>query len=549
MGMMKDLIEDARVASRGGALIFFSNILSTVIQAVSVIIVIKLLSPIEYGLYTIAGIPASMVLLFGDWGLNSALTKYIAQYRAEEREEAVALILRCGLLLKIGFGVILTSLTFILSDSLAEYVLQKPEASLLVKVSCLMVLGTQLYNTSWSTFLGFETMKYNALMQVLFAILKALLAPLLVFLGFGALGAVVGLGLGLLAAGLGGVLIVFFALYRSLGKTSSEGSMGFMEAMRMMLRYGFPLAVVGIIGGFGGQLYSFLMARYSSTFSVGNYGVASTFLVFVGFITFPVGNVLFPVFSKMSGSEGREGLEVAFRASVKYVSFLMLPMAVGVMAVSQPLISILFGGEYNLAPLYLVLLSVGSLFCGLGSLSMGSVLMSKGETWTIFRINLLTMVIGVPLSLILIPRLGVLGFIVNGLITQAVSTTLCVYSIRRLFKFKMWIGQSIRTYVAAFTMGGFVWVTLMVLRLWVGIYNDVILIGAGCLVGLFSYFLLLPLTGAIDLAELENINILFYKWGFLTSLYDVFSSTMKKVIVTRSKIIINKNSLRGRTQE
>ena len=444
---MEDIIENAKVAGRGGAVIFFSNILSTLIAAVGAIIVIRLLSPTEYGLYTIAGIPASMMLLFGDWGVNAALTKYIAQYRAEGKENNVASVLRAGLVFKIGVGVILTFLTFLLSDFLAGFVLRKPETSLLVKVSCLMVLGTQLYKTSWSTFLGFEKMKYNAFIQVLFAVLKALLAPLLVLLGFKALGAVVGLSLGQLAAGVVGVLIVFFILYRPLRGVSSEGAMGFLEAMRMMMRYGFPLAVIGIIGGFRSQLYSFLLVRYSSVSSIGNYGVASTFKVFVGFITFPVGNVLFPAFSKMSGSEAREELEVAFRASVKYVSFLVLPASVGVMALSQPLIGVIYGTKYSLAPLFLVLLSVGDLYCGLGSLSMGSLLSSQGETGVILKIGLLTMVVGVPLSFILIPLFGVLGFILNNLITQAVGTTLYVYWVRKLFKFKMWVGQSARTYV------------------------------------------------------------------------------------------------------
>ena len=533
--MSSDVMENAKAAGKGGAMIFFSNILSTLISAAGAIIVIRLLSPTEYGLYTIAGIPVSMLLLFGDWGLNSALTKYIAQYRAEGKDQNIKSILRCGLVLKLGFGIILTSITFLLSDFLAVYVLQKPEASLVVKVSCLTVLGTQLYNTSWSTFLGFETMKYNAFMQVLHTIVKALLAPLLVLLGFGALGAVAGVGLGVLAAGLVGMLIIFFALYRSLRKTSSEGSMDFMETMLMMLRYGFPLAVIGIIGGFGGQLSSLLMVRYSSTLSVGNYGVASTFLVFVGFITFPVGNVLFPLFSKMSGSEAREGLEVAFRASVKYVSFLMLPAAVGVMVVSQPLIGVLFGGEYSLAPLFLVLLSVGSLFCGLGSVSMGSLLSSQGETWTIFKIGLLNMIIGLPLSFILIPYFGVLGFIVYSLITQAVSTVLYVYSVRRLFKFKMWIGQSVRTYVAAFTMGGLVWVTLRVLRLWGGIDNDYILLGVGCLVGFFFYLLLLPLIGAIERADLESLNDVFEMFGLLKPIFSIFFVIMMRVVAIRSR--------------
>lgn len=534
--MTEDLFENAKIAVKGGGLIFISKILSTLTSAVGTIIVIRLLSPTEYGLYTIAGIPASMMMLFGDWGVNAALTKYIAQYRAEERENIVALVLHAGLIFKIGVGVILTSLTFLLFDFLTGFILQKPEAALLVKVSCLMVLGNQLYNTSWSTFQGFETLKYSALMQVLFAVLKALLAPLLVLLGFKALGAVVGASLGKLAVGVAGVSIVFISLYRPLRKVDSDDSMDFMGAMRMMLRYGFPLAVISIIGGLKGKLYSFLMARYSSTSSIGNYGVASTFMVLVAFITFPVGNVLFPAFSKMSGLKARKDLEVAFRASVKYVSLLVLPVTVGVMALSQHLIGVLFGGEYSLAPLFLVLLSVGSLYCGLGSLSMGSLLSSQGETRAMLRIGLLTMAIGVPLSFILIPRLGVLGFIVNTLISQAVANTLHVYWVKKLFKFKMWIGQTVKTYAAAFTMGGLVWAILTIMRLWGGINNDGILLGSGFLVGAFSYLLLLPLIGAIELKELDHLNAIFGKFVPLTPIINILFIFMKKMVGIRNRI-------------
>ena len=166
---------------------------------------------------------------------------------------------------------------------------------------------------------------------------------------------------------------------------------------------------------------------------------------------------------------------------------------------------------------------------------MGSLLSSQGYTWTIFRIGLLTMVVGLPLSFILIPCFGVLGFIVNSLITQAVSTILSIYSVRRLFKYKMWIGQSGRTYVAAFTMGGLVWVTLIVLRQWIGIYNDAILLGVGCLVGLFSYLLLLPLIGAIERADLESLNDIFGMFGRLKPIFSILFVIMMRIAAIRSR--------------
>jgi len=276
------------------------------------------------------------------------------------------------------------------------------------------------------------------------------------------------------------------------------------------------------------------MARYSSTVSIGNYGVASTFTVLVSFITFPFVNILFPIFSKMTGAKSREELEVAFRASVKYISFLVLPVTIGVMTLSQPLIGILFGKEYSLAPLFLVFMSIVNLFCGLGSLSMGCLLSSQGETKVFLKLGLLNMVVGMPLSLILIPYFGIIGFIVNSLVIQAVGTLLYIYWVKRLFKFKMWISQSVKIYVAAFIMGVFVWATISVLRVWIGVNNEIVLLVTGFLVGFLSYVLILLLIGGIELTDLENIKFIFAKFGFLTAIFNILYIGMKRIMTIRA---------------
>ena len=265
-------------------------------------------------------------------------------------------------------------------------------------------------------------------------------------------------------------------------------------------------------------------------------------MVLVAFITFPVGNVIFPFFSKISRNNETSRLEAAFRASVKYVSFLVLPAAVAVMTLSQPLIGFLFGDQYSLSALFLILMSIGSLYSGLGSLSMGSLLSSQEETKTILNIGLLTLLVGVPLSLILIPQLGVLGFILNNLITQAIGTILCVYWIRKLFNFKTWISQSVRTYVAAFTMGALIWATLSLLRLWARIDNNGILLGTGFLVGTLSYLLLLPLTGAIEPTDLDYLSIIFAKLGPLDRGLNILFATMNRIARIRNNMISTKNS-------
>lgn len=489
--------------------------------------------PEEYGLYVVTSVPASFVLLFGDWGVNAALTKFIAQYRAEGQEPNAAPILSFGLLFNIGVGLALASFTFFLADFLAGFVLQKPEAAVLIKVSCLMVLGNQLYNTCWSTFLGFEAIRYNMFIQVLFSILKVGLMLFLILFGLKTYGAVLGLSLANLVTGLIGVVIIVVALLNPVRTKQPKASVTLTQTMRMVLTYGFPFAISGIIGDLGGQFYSFLMARYASTVSIGNYGVATNLTVLVGFITFPVMNILFPTFSKMTGTEAREKLGTAFAASVKYVSYLILPVTVLVMALSQPLIAILFGEAYDLAPFFVVLASIGSLLCGVGSLSMSSLLASQGETKTILKIGLLTMGAGIPLSLILIPPFGVTGFLIQSLAVQGINTILSIYWVRKLFKFQAWIFQSVRTYLTSLMMAGLVIVVENALQLGIGIENNALLLGVGILVGLFSYLLLLPLTRAIEPTDLDKITIIFEKIVFFAPIFKKFFALMKRVEAIR----------------
>jgi len=163
-------------------------------------------------------------------------------------------------------------------------------------------------------------------------------------------------------------------------------------------------------------------------------------------------------------------------------------------------------------------------------------LLSQGETGTILRIGLLALLVGTPLSFLLIPRFGVLGFIVNNLITQAVVTTLYIYWVRKLLKFNMWIGQSVRVYGASFIMGVLVWATLNAFRLGVGISNNGILLGVGFLVGVFSYLLLLPFMGAIESTEVDNLRVIFAKLGPLTPILNIPFVIIDRMINIRNRI-------------
>jgi len=74
-----------KTSAIGSFQLFIGQASSTIIMAAGAIILARLITPEEYGLYSIALIPSYMAILFRDWGINSAITKYTASLRAQKK--------------------------------------------------------------------------------------------------------------------------------------------------------------------------------------------------------------------------------------------------------------------------------------------------------------------------------------------------------------------------------------------------------------------------------------------------------------------------------
>ena len=75
-------------SAKGSLQLFIGRTLSTLILAAGSIILGLIIFPADLGLYAIALIPPTTFALFQDWGVNSAIIKYCAQFRAKEKDEA-----------------------------------------------------------------------------------------------------------------------------------------------------------------------------------------------------------------------------------------------------------------------------------------------------------------------------------------------------------------------------------------------------------------------------------------------------------------------------
>jgi len=497
-----------------------------VIAALSSILVARLLGSTAYGAMGIALVPASIIGLFGDLGITQAMIRFSAQCNSQGRSEESKAFIRAGMFLQFLLGLLLSLGAFFLSSFMADKVFQKPDLAPLIGVASFMILFNSVVMACQASFTGNDRMGYYSLTMLLQSMMKITIAPVLVLLGYGALGAIAGNAASLLITATCAVIIVYLFLIRPLNH--EEKTTGLLDHLRIMLSYGYPLFVSILLSGSLSQIYNFLMALYCSEYLVGNYLVTTKFAVLIGFFTMPISTVLFPAFSQLDRNKDKERLKFVFQSSVKYTGLVTLPVVSALIVLSQPIISFLFGIGYEPASSFLVLYSFSNVLIGLGGLSVLSLLNGQGLTRATMVVNVVTLLSGVPLSLYLIPRYEIVGLLSCMIISAVPGLAVGVWWVRQAFGFSIDFKSCAKTYVTAFAsaLGTY----LLVPMLGPGDLKAIVI---GGLVYLVLYAVLLPLTKAVERADIANLKELLGGLGPLSRIFDSLLSIADRILSSR----------------
>lgn len=408
-------------------------VLSTVISSIGTIFIARLLGSDQYGLYTIVLTVPSLISIFRDWGINYAMVRFTAQYRAEGRIDEIRSVFLSGTLFEITMGLILSIFSLLFADFIATSVFSRPILSPLIQLSSFVVLANGLIAVGTAVFTGYEKMELNSIMLVSQSIFKTGLIIFLVLLGLGTSGAIMGFTVGVFIAGIIGISLVWY-LYRSLPKPATH-NLEIKAYLTTLLTYSLPLSFATIITALLPQYYAFLLPIHyvNDNIMIGNYGIAMNFVVLITFFALPITTMMFPAFSKLDSEKDKATLQNVFQFSVKYASLLVIPVATLVMCLAEPAVNTLFGDTYTTAPLFLALLAIQYLYAAFGHLSLNGLLNGQGQTRYVLKMAIVTGLVGFPLSYFTIMNFGVLGLIVATLINILPGLTMGLRFVRKKY--------------------------------------------------------------------------------------------------------------------
>jgi O-antigen/teichoic acid export membrane protein len=510
---MEKALDMGKTSATGSFQLLIGVATSTVIMAVGAIILGRLLTPDEYGLYGIVAIPITTINLFRDWGINSAMTKYIASLRASHKEEEIHDFIAAGLVFEVASGIALSFLSVALATFIATTVFHRPESTHFIEIMSVSIIAGSLLTASQAVFVGFERMELNSLTLICQAIVKTAIGPILVFLGYSVLGAIIGYVLGFIAAGTIGLATFYLVLYRPLRK---KGTNNLRKTFKMMLNYGVPLSISTILGGILFQIYVFIAPSFVSNALYGNFAIAVNFSVLLTFLTTPIATVLFPAFAKLDPENEHDLVKTVFTSSIKYTSILLIPATIAMMALSGPIIGTLYGEKYVYGPFFLTIYVIGNLFALLGSLSAGSLLSGLGETDILMIQSIITLIIGLPLGFLLIPTLGMTGLITANVVAGVPSMLWGLNWIWKHYEARADFKSSAKILTASLLAAVLAYLPTYYLH--TANWLKLIL---GLAIFLTVYILGAPIIGAVTQSDIDALRNMFSNLGIVSKIINI----------------------------
>ena len=502
MALVKGLNEAVRGSARGSLLLMVGQVVSTLVSALTVMAVARLLGPENYGVVIVVMVPIGLALLIQDLGVNSALTRFTALLRREGRPGDIRVLVRVGITFKAAVAGTIALGCWAGAGAIASFYLQRPELEGLIRVVSLSVLGEALMGAVQSVLVGYEMMGRRSFTQVLWTVLRGSTSITLVWFGFGPMGHLLANTAAPFATAAVALILLLSALRDDGGETHLTG----LEALRLILGFSLPLYGATLVGGGLTQIQNLLMTLHVPNSVIGNYSAATNFGVLISFFTVPIATVLFPLFSKLP--KGSPELSTVFRNSVKYTTFITLPAALCLVALSDAVVAAVYGGGYPLAAAFMKAYLILFLFEGIGGLSLGNLVAGIGESKVALAANVLTVLVGAPMSLILIPMYGIWGLLATLIVAPRVGALFMLWWVWKSLGFTVDWGASLRLYVAG--LAAFLTASLA-LTVTGACGWAAILLG----VGLFatSYLIAVPALGALRKSDFNDLSTVIDEAG------------------------------------
>ena len=380
------------------------------------------LGPSGLGLYTLVFTIYLFGMQFGTFGINAALTNYVAEYY--EDLPRLKEIISSGILGSIVSGSIMGLFLYLFSSIISIQLFHSPEMTNLLRITSLCFPFISMQKAVIGTLNGLKEMKWYAVVNTVQNLLMMIISfVLVIFLNMDVSGAVLGFVIPTILVGL---LSLTFTKNFFIPPTKTT-----IKVFKEISRFGFYIVLANSIGMVNTQIGSLMIGYFMNETEVGYYAVATLFLQGVTLLPQAIQAVTTPTIAVYYRKGDFHNIRKLLKNAMFKTSAVILCISLILTIFGKFLIIFLFTEEFLPAYLPMLILLVGYFIHSVYA-SIGGCLSSVGKVHILFKIDMICAGLNLLLNLVLIPRFGLIGA-ASATSLSMIFTTLVKLSCTRLY--------------------------------------------------------------------------------------------------------------------
>ena len=378
---------------------FFASVVTLPLGFIITVLLGRYLGAGDLGLYRMVSTIYGIVMLVAAIGIPAAMIKYVAEFKNNRTK--FNQIVSSGVITSLFLGLGFIALFYSSSGILAE-IFNMPRLSGLLKLLSPVFPFALVSGALFGLLNGLREMKKHAAAMIVQSVLMVIITVVLIYYGFGIVGAVIGIVLSSVGSCLFLILILVSRSYFRI--TFSE----YVQTTKKMLRFGGQLLATGAINQINYQADIILIGYFLTATDVGYYAVAIGLSRFFWLVPDAIQRITYPATSEYWANTNHGALNKMVDKSMKYTACILLPIGLGVGFFAKEIIMFIFGEGFIYAVLPLQILIIGTAIFGIVK-AIGSSLAGIGRVDINFKVATFGAMVNIILNLLLIPLYGIVG--------------------------------------------------------------------------------------------------------------------------------------------
>ena len=406
-------------AAKGGLLLIICVILSKLFVFLRQVAITRLLSPADYGLFSLGFNLTILYTLIGSLGFNFGSQRFIAYYYEKNELAAVRGTIIYTSLVMTASSIVLMAASIALSWPLSSFFNEPEMKTVLILLAPIAPLTIGISTIS-SFYLGFNRVGMKSYIEYFGLTFTSFLSVLLFILFFHTLtSALFGLLLSYILVFLLSFLYSSFRFPVSLLKERFERSV-----FKELLFFSVPLLAVSSLNFLVVHTDTLMLGYYSVAEQVGFYNAAYSISVFVGLFLVTFSHIYLSIASGFIALNVRDEVSTLYSTATKWIFIFTCPLFVIFFFFPADILGLTYGTSYKAGATALQLLCLGEFIFILTGPNIVT-LTAYGKTKSLMAYFLIGTITNILLNMLLIPRYGMSGAATASAIALAIVNILC----------------------------------------------------------------------------------------------------------------------------